>query len=137
MIFVLLACRRVDIIASKNRGRYEMKKTAFCFALALYLGFMCLNAFAMMSNPAAFEVSQPNGLKISLYIRGDEQFHWYEDRAGYTVVRDKGRYAYAQLGPDNRLVPTSLTVGIDNPKAMGLQKRILPPLSIRRVMKPS
>lgn len=94
------------------------------------------SVFAMTAYPAAFEVSQPDGRKIKLHIRGDEWFHWHEDPDGFTVIKDNGRYAYAQLGPDDRLVPTPLTVGIDNPRAVGLQKRILPPPSARRSRKP-
>ena len=91
---------------------------------------------AMIANPAAFEAAQPDGRKIGLRIRGDEWFHWHEDLDGYTVVRDNGRYAYAQLNRDNHLTPTPLTVGVDNPKAKGLQKRILPPAAVQHSMRP-
>ena len=106
------------------------------YLIAAFILLSAVPVSAMIANPAAFEVSQPDGSKISLRIRGDEWFHWHEDLDGYTVVRDNGRYAYAQLGQDNRLIATPLTVGVDNPKALGLQKRILPPASVRRSMKP-
>lgn len=91
---------------------------------------------AMPASPLAFETHQPDGTPIKLHIRGDEKFNWYEDLDGYTVVRNKGQYVYAQLDRNNRLVPTALAVGIDNPKAAGLRKRILPSLAVRRLMKP-
>ena len=107
-----------------------------CFVAAVIL-LGTHTVFAMPANPAAFDTFQPDGSKIRLRIRGDEWFHWHEDLDGYTVVRDNnGRYAYAQLNQDNRLAPTPLTVGIDNPKARGLQKRILPPASARRPVMP-
>ena len=99
-----------------------MKKTALCITFTLFLVLMCSSVFAITANPAPFEVSQPDGKIVRIYIRGDERFHWYEDTDGYTVVCDKGRYAYGQLDKDNYLVATPLTVGVDNPKAAGLKK---------------
>jgi len=105
-----------------------------CFVAAVILLWVT-PVSAMVANPAAFEVRQSDGRKVNLRVRGDEWFHWHEDLNGYTVVRDNGRYAYAQLNRDNRLVPTPLTVGVDNPRAVGLQKRILPPRAVIRSRK--
>ena len=79
-----------------------MKKTVLCIIFTLFLVLMCRSVFAMPANPAPFEVRQPDGSAIQIYIRGDERFHWYEDTDGYTVVCDNGRYAYGQLDKDNR-----------------------------------
>jgi hypothetical protein len=84
-------------------------------------------AFGMPASPVAVDLCQPDGTKIQLNIHGDERFHWFEDIDGYTVVRDKGRYAYGRLDSNGRLVASDLTVGRDNPKARGLKKKILPP----------
>lgn len=120
----------------QEHGFFRMMKRSLLLCIAAAMLLMCAPAPGMIANPAAFEASQPNGQSIKLHIRGDEWFHWHEDPTGYTVVYDKGRYAYAQLGPDNRLVPTSLTVGVDNPKTAGLQKRILPPPAVRHSRHP-
>lgn len=93
---------------------------------------VCEVVFAISANPVAFEVQQPDGKKIRLHIRGDERFHWFEDVEGYTVVRDNKRYAYGQLDSTGRLKPTALSVGVDNPKAAGLKKRILPTAGVRK-----
>jgi M6 family metalloprotease-like protein len=114
-----------------------MKKVVLCITFTLVLVLMCRSVFAMPANPAAFEVRQPDGSAIQIHIRGDERFNWYEDLDGYTVVRENGRYAYAQLDKNKRLMPTSLTVGVDNPKAAGLQKKTLPPVEVRRSLRPS
>jgi M6 family metalloprotease-like protein len=113
-----------------------MKKKILWIAYSLFLVSMCRSVLAMPANPVPFEVKQPDGKKISIYIRGDERFHWYEDTDGYTVVNDKGRYAYGRLDKDKRLTATPLTVGVDNPRAAGLRKKILPPASVRRSMSP-
>ena len=121
----------------RARRTRKMKKTVLCITFTLLLVLMCRSVFAMPANPAPFEVSQPDGKTVRIYIRGDERFHWYEDTDGYTVVRDNGRYAYGQLDKDNRLIATPLTVGVDNPKVAGLKKKTLPPVSVRRSMNPS
>jgi hypothetical protein len=46
---------------------------------------------AIQASPHTIHEKQPDGSVIALRLRGDEYFHWHEDRAGYTVVRDKGR----------------------------------------------
>jgi M6 family metalloprotease-like protein len=113
-----------------------MKKVVFCITFVLAQVLICRSVSAVTANPAAFEVQQPDGKTIQIHIRGDERFHWYEDLDGYTVVEDNGRYAYGQLDKDKRLTATSLTVGTDNPKSAGLQKRILPPVEVRQSMNP-
>ena len=105
--------------------------------ILLFLVLMCRSVFAIPANPAPFEARQPDGKTVRIHIRGDEWFHWYEDTDGYTVVCDNGRYAYGQLDKDNRLIATPLTVGVDNPKAAGLKRKTLPPVEVRRSLRPS
>lgn len=107
------------------------------FILAVSVALICKNVSAMPASPHPFEVYQPDGKKILLNVRGDERFHWFEDTEGYTVVREKGRYAYAQLDSNGRLKATALTVGTDNPKAAGLKKKILPSIEVRRSLLPA
>lgn len=90
---------------------------------------------AIQASPHEIQESQPDGSVISLRIRGDEYFHWYEDLQGYSVVRDRGRYLYARLGKANRLTPTAWEVGKADPAAKGLQKRILPPAPVMRQLR--
>ena len=84
------------------------------------------SAFAVSANPNSFREVQPDGTVLQLRVRGDEHFNWTEDTAGYTVVNSKGWYEYARLNPQGRLVPTGLKVGLNNPRAYGLSKGILP-----------
>ncbi|MHC4211786.1 MAG: M6 family metalloprotease domain-containing protein, partial [Planctomycetota bacterium] len=97
----------------------------------------CNTTLAITASPKAFETHQPDGRKIRLHIRGDERFHWLEDTDGYTVIRDRGRYSYARLDVNGKLQPSSLTVGTDNPNAIGLKKKILPPVEVRRSLRPA
>lgn len=114
---------------------YSSNKALFILIFAAVL--ICQSLWAMPASPIPFETHQPDGKKIRLRIRGDERFHWLEDTEGYTVVRDKRRYAYGKLDSNGRLKPTDLTVGIDNPKARGFKKKTLPPVGVRRSLRPS
>src|SRR4051812_22048500 len=82
---------------------------------------------AVSADPKPFEFTQPDGSKVTLYLRGDEFFHWHEDTNGYTVVSHDGRFVYAGLNEQKQLVPTVWEAGRDDPKAMGLTPRALPP----------
>lgn len=124
------------------RGYYElyMPKNTLYRPITTTISILVLSSstvFAMPASPEAFEVRQPDGRRIRLHIRGDERFHWFEDTGGYTVVRDRGRYSYARLDTNGQLRPSPLTVGIDNPKAAGLKKRMLPPIQVRRALLPA
>ncbi len=81
---------------------------------------------AVNANPNPVEIAQPDGSKITVRIRGDEWFHWYEDLQGYTVVKDRDTYVYATLDPQGLLAPTARAVGSTDPAAAGLTKGTLP-----------
>ncbi len=88
-------------------------------------------AAAMMADPRPFTFTQPDGVKITLLLRGDEFFSWQEDTNGFTVVRDNATFVYATLDAQNRLVPTPWQVGQTDPRTKGLAPRTLPPQEAR------
>lgn len=101
-------------------------------AVFSFLFLLASTALAMPAAPYPFTVEQPDGTAISLQAKGDEHFNWTEDADGYTVVKsNKGWYEYAEIGPTGHLNPNGLVVGRDNPRAAGLQKRVLPSKAIR------
>ncbi|MFP6597919.1 MAG: hypothetical protein VCC01_10730 [Candidatus Hydrogenedentota bacterium] len=51
-------------------------------------------ANAVQANPNLIAETQPDGTPITLLLKGDEWFHWYEDLDGYTIVEDGGTYFY-------------------------------------------
>jgi M6 family metalloprotease-like protein len=80
--------------------------------------FVCQQTIAQRSNCAAYpdliEVTQPDGSKTSLYIKGNEVFHYYETTDGYTVLQNTanlGRYEYAQQAANGFIVPSGVVVG--------------------------
>ncbi|MCP4246178.1 MAG: M6 family metalloprotease domain-containing protein [bacterium] len=88
-------------------------------------------AQAMPGNPAPVELTQPDGARITLQVRGDEFYHWFEDLEGYTVVRDAGQYVYAALDARGDLAATKLTVGQADPQSAGLTPGTLPTAQVR------
>lgn len=88
-------------------------------------------ANAIVASPHAVELVQPDQTRITLRIRGDERFHWYEDLDGFSVVRDGNKYVYARLNRQGNLVPTSLAVGKGDPRATGLRPGMLPKPVVR------
>lgn len=104
------------------------------FSSILILVLLTSNTvFAISAAPFPFAESQPDGTRIMLHTRGDEHFHWMEDTDGYTVVKNRGWFEYAERGPSGHLNPNGMIVGRDNPRAAGLQKRILPSAAVRAV----
>jgi len=99
--------------------------------LLILLACCAETLWAMPASPQPFEEVQPDGTRITLQMRGDDQFNWIEDRDGYTVVNNKGRYEYAQRAVSGQLTPTGLVVGRDNPRALGLEKRVLPSAAVQ------
>ena len=104
-------------------------------AMAIIMGGV---AQADMASPHVIHAVQQDGTKIALHIRGSHALHWQEDLNGYTVVRERGnsgRYVYAKRGPSGHLLPTVHEVGKAHPKALGLQRRVLPSAAVRALMR--
>ena len=79
-------------------------------------------ARAISASPDPVLVRQPDGSSITLFLKGDEYFHWNEDETGFPVVRSaNGSWVYAieQLG---QLSPTAVVAGSVNPLLAGLPK---------------
>ncbi|MBU2573067.1 MAG: hypothetical protein KKH28_03200, partial [Elusimicrobia bacterium] len=57
-------------------------------------GLLCLCflrpglSWGVPANPKPVELSQPDGTRIKISLKGDEFYHWNEDDKGYTVFKD-------------------------------------------------
>ena len=103
-------------------------------ALVAALLLSALDPFSSKANlasPLPVDLVQPDGSKITLHIRGDEYFHWFEDLQGFTVVLEQSTYVYATLNSQGLLAPTGLVVGQTDPDAAGLKKGLLPSAQVR------
>lgn len=98
------------------------------FTLVL-LGLLVARPAALDASPASphpISHRQPDGNVITIYIRGGEHFHWYEDANQYTIMESNGAFFYARLDDRGQLTATNLLVGRADPAQAGLTKRILP-----------
>lgn len=100
-------------------------------ATAWHLFAMAGGLWAMPASPHPFEVTQPDGTNITLYIRGDEYFHWLEDANGFTVVESNGVFSFATLDRQQNLRPSDWRVGAVDPTSVGLAPKTLPSLEAR------
>jgi len=98
---------------------------------AIFL-FSAVCGLSMPANPAGFTESQPDGDVVDLHIHGDEHYNWIADEDGFTVLKDRGWFVYAERGPKGKLVPTGHRVGKISPAHLGLTPRALPDQAFRR-----
>ena len=83
----------------------RLLRAGVCVALINFFILASTSVFAMPAAPFPFNEIQPDGTEITLHTRGDEHYNWMEDRNGYTVVRNKGWFEYAERGRSGRLNP--------------------------------
>lgn len=117
-----------------NIKHLRIRTTLAGIYLTVMLGFLSYTvtpSMAMSAAPFGFFEEQPDGSEVCLHIEGDEFFHRIHDCHGFTVLKDRGWFVYAERGQDGRLVPSGLRVGQADPAAAGLSKNILPDAAIR------
>mmetsp|Transcript_70643 Transcript_70643/g.153419 ORF Transcript_70643/g.153419 Transcript_70643/m.153419 type:complete len:202 (+) Transcript_70643:64-669(+) len=102
-------------------GQRPVSQVMSC-ALALSFG---MSGQAMPASPLPVLLTQPDGTNITLHIRGDEKFHFFEDQ-GFTVVLSDGAYSYATSSADGHLAPTEHLVGHSDPWKSGSAPGLLP-----------
>ena len=93
-------------------------KTAFTKIIQLIvLLFFATEVFAIQATPYPISVTQPDGNVLSIYLRGDEFFHYKTTLDGYALVPDSdGILTYAQLDTNCQLKTT-------NVKAFNIENR--------------
>jgi M6 family metalloprotease-like protein len=96
------------------------------FTAAVFAGvFFVSSAFGVPANPAPAEITQPDGTKLTIVLRGDEFFNWVEDINGFTLLQNSaGFLTYAKEQPDGTLAPSENIAGITNPTGLGLTKHL-------------
>ncbi|GHV36230.1 hypothetical protein FACS1894178_7200 [Bacteroidia bacterium] len=78
-----------------------MKKLLVTFFAVVALS---LKIFAIPACPDLVYFTQPNGVEVTYYIKGDEKIHWNESPAGYTLMWNNERYlVFAQKNKNGNL----------------------------------
>ena len=119
-----------------NHPRWSgsLKVLALLFAVGLG-GWSSNSALAVPADPTPREMTQPDGTKIQVRLRGDEFFHWTETTNGYAVVKDTDRFwKYAQPATNQaefRAIK-SARVGASDPARLGVRKHDLPDAKVLR-----
>jgi hypothetical protein len=71
-----------------------MKKIKILF-LSIVLIAIHHYALGVMAYPYPVEITQPDGTKITIVLKGDEHLKWAETIDGYSILRNsKGIYEY-------------------------------------------
>ena len=74
-----------------HKSNLRLQLLLWLFAVGL--GMSPFNsAKAVPANPEPREITQPDGTKFQLRLRGDEFFHWTETTNGYVVVKDADNF---------------------------------------------
>lgn len=118
--------------ARRRRHRQYKMKTGNHKRLALtaLLLSSCLllpsPARAVPAAPGLAELTQPDGTRVMIALKGDESSKRHEDARGYTVLRDTATAAwvYAEKAADGSLRPGSYRVGAADPARLGLTPRL-------------
>ncbi|MFA6614274.1 MAG: hypothetical protein WCS83_05790, partial [Endomicrobiia bacterium] len=95
--------------------------------LLFVLGMVILfkdRIFAISASPDPIEITQPDGTKIKIKIKGDEFYHWFEDNDGYTILKDTETksWVYAIKNNNSYLEKSDKIVGKIQPSSLGIQK---------------
>lgn len=79
------------------------------FMAVLLAAGSCLSASAMPAYPKPITVTQPDGTKVTVCLRGDERLNWAETTDGYTLLRDDaGYWTFAKADKNGFIAPSSL-----------------------------
>lgn len=83
-----------------------IKRILFLF-LALIIN--CQILLAVKAYPYPVEITQPDGTKITIILKGDEHVKWAQTVDGYSILRNsKGVYEYAILDSNNDMIPSGI-----------------------------
>ena len=89
-----------------------MRKKFTLIFFGLLFTLIGQEAFAVPAVPWPVEKVQPDGKKITVYLRGDEKVHWMESLDGYTLTYDSQKYlVYAEQDQKGNLVPSKVKPG--------------------------
>ncbi len=114
----------------RNENGVRRLSGAYRFLVCyLRVGLCGLVAWSLLLEPivlAEDEYRQPDGLVLELTPMREADQGWFEDRAGYSVVRLPDRYEYAVLGASGGLKSSGLLVSSVDPRQSALPPRLRP-----------
>ena len=116
-----------------SRGGMHLRRK---LGLLAWLVVACLGgwtanpAVAVPACPEPVEVTQPDGAKMRVNLRGDEFFSWHETAAGYAIVKDPTDKFWKFARPASKRAEfqalSGARVGTSDPASLGLKKHAMP-----------
>ena len=78
---------------------------------------------AVPACPAGAEVVQPDGVAITVFLRGDEHAHWNESEDGYQITKDEKSKEWVYMAEEDGVtVASEYVVGKADPRAIGASR---------------
>lgn len=75
----------------------------------ILLFFPAIVILASPAYPGLVKVKQPDGVAVSVYLKGDEKVHWMESEDGYSLLYDNNRtIVYAISDDKGNMIPSSV-----------------------------
>ena len=88
-----------------------MKKQIIVLLLFAILIAINYSAFGVIAYPYTVEITQPDGTKITIILKGDEHVKCPQTVDGYSIMRNSnGIYEYAKKDSKNDMVPSGVRV---------------------------
>ncbi len=88
-----------------------MRKFHYLFLTLVLVALGTTTALAVPANPNPVEITQPDGTKITVQLKGDEKIKWAQTLDGYSILFNKeGIYEYAVKNEKGDLVPSGVKV---------------------------
>ncbi len=88
-----------------------MKSVLKYFALAILLSFVANSVFAVIAYPYPVEITQLDGSKLTVILKGDEHVKWAQTVDGYSILRNgKGVFEYAIKNSKGDMIPSGIRV---------------------------
>ncbi|MCK9638798.1 MAG: hypothetical protein M0R39_02735 [Prolixibacteraceae bacterium] len=67
------------------------------------------NLLAVSAYPLPVEITQPDGTKIMIVLKGDEHIKWAQTMDGYTIMRNSaGIFEFTKINPNFDMVPSGI-----------------------------
>lgn len=86
-----------------------MKRTINILILFFILITINQTAIAVSAYPYLVEITQPDGSKITIILKGDEHVKWAQTTDGYSIMRNSsGFFEYAILDSKSDMIPSGI-----------------------------
>jgi M6 family metalloprotease-like protein len=89
------------------------------FCIVIFTSILSNNnrILAIQATPDLVTITLPDKFQVKLYIKGDENIHWFESPEQFTLLKnDEGYFVYATLNAKGDLIPSKYRYWNDNVK---------------------